>query len=498
MKKAKLILLAGLAIAVSLTGCQKKEVKPGDVAGYDEGEQYLSIWVHSIEDTPEGQVYRESVDSFNEKYNGKYFADIEFIPRNDSGGGYSDKVNSSVLSGGLPDVLTLDGPNVAAYAENGIIQPLAELTEEERGEYLESILDQGTYNDKLYALGVMESSVGLYYNKDILEEAGIEVPDADHPWTQTEFMDILKKLKPLMDEKKGYPIDMTFPVGEASIYYYAPFIWANGGNLVSEDGLTVDGYFNSEKNVEVMNYFHQIVENKYMSEAPIENLFESGRAAFKFDGAWEVNTIYENYPDVNLGVAPYVVGDDWDGERYTPTAAREATANGTGDHGTDGAGGSLSAKSRPCGGLQLHLRSVRAAVLRGQRSARHRPGDTVSDAAGGVSVRDQVRGTAGGRDQLQYRLQVVLRVGPDRQGAGRDDDQPEPSPAFPGQQHCRRDLQRDSAAVRGEGAGGWSDPVYGFDAHQGQGEQAQEEAGGSSGHAEGISERTGRTGRSGA
>ena len=53
MKKTKLILLAGLAMAVSLTGCQKKEVKPGDVAGYDEGEQYLSIWVHSIEDTPE-------------------------------------------------------------------------------------------------------------------------------------------------------------------------------------------------------------------------------------------------------------------------------------------------------------------------------------------------------------------------------------------------------------------------------------------------------------
>ena len=158
------------------------------------------------------------------------------------------------------------------------------------------------------------------------------MPDADHPWTRTEFMDILAKLKPIMDEKKGYPIDMTFPVGEASIYYYAPFIWANGGNLVSDDGMTVDGYFNSEKNVEVMNYFHQIVENKYMSEAPVEKLFESGRAAFKFDGAWEVNTIYENYPDINLGVAPYVVGDDWDGDRYTPTgswafAASSATDN---------------------------------------------------------------------------------------------------------------------------------------------------------------------------
>ena len=99
--------------------------------------QYLSTGSTVLRILWKDKVYRESVDSFNEKYNGKYFADIEFIPRNDSGGGYSDKVNSSVLSGGLPDVLTLDGPNVAAYAENGIIQPLAELTEEERGEYLD-------------------------------------------------------------------------------------------------------------------------------------------------------------------------------------------------------------------------------------------------------------------------------------------------------------------------------------------------------------------------
>lgn len=88
---------------------------------YDEGEEYLSIWVHSIEDTDEGKCYRESVEEFNEVYDGKYFADIEFIPRNDSGGGYSDKINASVMSGDLPDVLTVDGPNIAAYAENGII-----------------------------------------------------------------------------------------------------------------------------------------------------------------------------------------------------------------------------------------------------------------------------------------------------------------------------------------------------------------------------------------
>ena len=149
MRRRLLYLTVTLFAAASLAGCQQKDPEPGDIAGYDEGEEYLSIWVHSIEDTEEGQAYKESVETFNEAYDGQYFADIEFVPRNDSGGGYSDKVNASVMAGGLPDVLTVDGPNISAYAANGIIQPLADLTEEEESEYLPSIIEQGTVNDDL-------------------------------------------------------------------------------------------------------------------------------------------------------------------------------------------------------------------------------------------------------------------------------------------------------------------------------------------------------------
>ena len=53
----------------------------------------------------------------------------------------------------------------------------------------------------------------------------------------------------------------------------------------------------------------------------IDNLFELERAAFKFDGAWLPSNIENSYPDFNLGVAPYPVGNDWDGERYTPTGS---------------------------------------------------------------------------------------------------------------------------------------------------------------------------------
>ena len=320
-RKLSAVIALILSAACFLTGCQTSVPSPGDIEGYDEGEKYLSIWVHTIEDTDEGRCYKESVHKFNEAYNGQYFADIEFIPRNDSGGGYSDKINASVMSGGLPDVITVDGPNIAAYAVNNIIQPLAPLTEPERSEYLESILDQGTFNGKLYALGAMESSVGLYYNKDILKSAGVTVPEADDPWTFTEFLEVLEKVKPVVEKKSGYALDMTVPVGEATIYYYAPFFWANGGDMIDETGLVADGVFNSEKNKETVEYFKTLLDKGYMSAVPVDKLFESGRAAFKFDGAWEVNTIYTSYPDIDLGVAPYIVGEDWNGERYTPTGS---------------------------------------------------------------------------------------------------------------------------------------------------------------------------------
>ncbi|WP_290138967.1 extracellular solute-binding protein [uncultured Dubosiella sp.] len=61
-------------------------------------------------------------------------------------------------------------------------------------------------------------------------------------------------------------------------------------------------------------------------------MFESGRAAFKFDGAWEVNNVYSNYPSISLGIAPYVVSDTWEGERYTPTGSWAYAASTSSKH----------------------------------------------------------------------------------------------------------------------------------------------------------------------
>lgn len=319
MVKKIIIILSIISLMSSLTACSK-QIEVGSINGFDENEDYISMWVHTIENTTEGEAYKKSVELFNEKYDGKYFLDVEFVPRNESGGGYSDKINAGVMSGDLPDILTVDGPNISAYVSNDIIQPLAELSNQEKGEYLDSILEQGTINDKLYALGAMESSVGLFYNKDIVDKSGIKIPTMDNPWTWDEFYEVLDRLKTSMPEN-DYPIDMTFPTGEATIYYYAPFIWSNGGDFVSKDGLEVDGYFNAENTYSTLNYFKKLLDNNMFSRTKIDNLFELGRSAFKFDGAWLPTNIKNSYPDFNLGIAPYPVGNDWSGQKYTPTGS---------------------------------------------------------------------------------------------------------------------------------------------------------------------------------
>ena len=66
--KRKLSAVLALFMAVTgFAGCQKSEPSPGDIEGYDSGEEYLEIWVHTIEDTDEGRCYKEAVQKFNKE-----------------------------------------------------------------------------------------------------------------------------------------------------------------------------------------------------------------------------------------------------------------------------------------------------------------------------------------------------------------------------------------------------------------------------------------------
>ena len=189
MKKWKVGLgILAAFLAIGLTGCSNNANK---------GTKHVTMWVHVSNEDPEGKALLKNIHDFNRENKHGYKASVQFIPRSGSGGGYEDKINAALNSNSLPDVLTLDEPNTAAYAKAKIIQPIGKyITNQD--DFLKTIRNQGTYNGKLYAIGYSESSIGFYYNKTMFKKAGIkdsELPTLKNPWDWNQFETICKKLK---------------------------------------------------------------------------------------------------------------------------------------------------------------------------------------------------------------------------------------------------------------------------------------------------------------
>lgn len=271
----------------------------------------VKVWVQFSDETAEGKAWEQVVQNFNKKYKGKYKVVTEYIPRSGSGGGYEDKVNAAITTNSLPDVITLDGPNTAAYAKSKVITPLDDyLKDDNMEDVLDSIKQQGTYDGKFYAFGYSESNVGIYYNKKMFKEAGIDessLPTLKKPWTWDEFKAVSKKLK---DHFKEAAIDFRLNSNDEMLpYAYMPLIWSNGGSVVNEDGTKAEGYFNSKESTQAVQFIQDIVKEGYTTVSPVEKGFETGQYPMVLSGSWTIADLQTNYKDIDFGILPYPVSN---------------------------------------------------------------------------------------------------------------------------------------------------------------------------------------------
>lgn len=296
----RLSLFSSLLFCTFLIGCNNEASNSGS------SDENIEIWVHMSKESDEGQVIQNTIDKFNTKYQGEYNAVVEFIPRSGGGGGYEDKINAAVSTNTLPDVLTLDGPNTAAYAESDIIAPIGQYIKQ-KDDFYQSIIEQGTYKDKLYAIGYSESSVGIYYNKEMFAEAGIqenEIATIQDPWTWNEFM---AKSKMLKKEFNKPAIDMGLSdQSEWLMYAFTPFLWSNNGNVLSNENNAI-GTFNSEESLETMKFLQTMLNKNYTTISPTENAFQTGEYPMLMSGSWTIQQLESSYPDIDYGIMPYPV-----------------------------------------------------------------------------------------------------------------------------------------------------------------------------------------------
>lgn len=258
--------------------------------------------------------YTERIESFNKEYAGKYELEQQIIIRADSFA-YEDKVNTAISSNTLPDILMVDGPNISNYAANNIIIPIDDyISEEDKADYLDSTIVQDTYDNKLFAIGPTESSVALYYNKDMLDAIGVTPPTKlEDAWTWDEFYDIAKKLT--TDEVSGARIIMD--KGEGVTYVMEPFWVSNGTDIINAEGTTSTGYLNSDKGIEAATYLNKFIQEGISNIDPLPTEFYDGKAAMMLGGSWEISVLQNDYPDLNWGVTYFPVANG--GKPASPT-----------------------------------------------------------------------------------------------------------------------------------------------------------------------------------
>ena len=184
--------------------------------------------------------------------------------------------------------------------------------EDELADFNPSIIQQGTYNDELYTLGAMDSSVGIFYNKDMFEKAGIEPATAEKPWTLAQLEDVAKKLT--TDDCYGITMSLDAK-DETCIYFFLPLIYSQDSSVLDKDGETAEGFLNGDATKNVFNWIKEMADNGYASATPAENSFELGQAAMALTGSWEPGNLAKY--DINWGLMPMPVYD----ENSTPASA---------------------------------------------------------------------------------------------------------------------------------------------------------------------------------
>jgi len=245
----------------------------------------IEVWNHAGKGA-EREVFDAQVEDFNAMQN-EIVVKLVTLPE----GSYNEQVAGAAFAGDLPDLLDFDGPNLYSYAWAGHLIPLDKYVSSElKADFLPSIIDQGTYGGKLYALGTFDSGFGMWGNKVYLEKAGVRIPSGiDDTWTFDEFSEALKKLQALDEVEYAIDFKMNYGQGEWYTYGFSPIIQSWGADLIDRsDYQSADGVLNSPEAVEALTWFQSLFTEGYANEEPAGDDDFYGRkiAAISYVGMW--------------------------------------------------------------------------------------------------------------------------------------------------------------------------------------------------------------------
>ena len=218
---------------------------------------------------------------------------------------------------GNPDVYWADMPRIAALTARGYTTDLTEQFEPYRDAWDTASYEGSSVDDTLQGVPIANSTQLLFYNKDLLDAAGVAYPSAD-PEERITWEQLSLDAQAAVDA--GAPNGLVF--GQVDRYYQLQALPASlGGSAgaTGEGNLTPD--VTSDAWVEAMEWYGSTFESgispRGVAAEQNDPAFLAGSTAYQVQGPWLLPALQES--EVNWGVAlhPYFEG----GEPVTATGS---------------------------------------------------------------------------------------------------------------------------------------------------------------------------------
>ena len=233
---------------------------------------------------------------------------------------YLSKINTMAAAGSMPDIFNLPEGNVFEWGEKGALLDLKPLYDNAGVKPEDVSVDSAIFStdSQIWSVGYNVTTMCMYYNKDMLMEAGIDLPstDAASPWSWDEFVENAKKMT--KDSNGNGPDDEGFDPDSISVYgtmmptdwvKFVALLHTNGVGILNEAGDALG--INTPEGIEVIQAIADLGNTIHCapSSAMAKGAFSdasamlmNGQVAMVIDGGWALaNYTNEGF---DVGVAP--------------------------------------------------------------------------------------------------------------------------------------------------------------------------------------------------
>ncbi|CAH1190128.1 hypothetical protein PAECIP111893_00189 [Paenibacillus plantiphilus] len=216
------------------------------------------------------------------------------------------KLQIGSSSSEMPDVARLDIIWVPEFQKQGLLVALDEKFadfDETAKELLEGPLSTGKIGDHYYGLPLNTNTKVMFWNESMLKASGLDKA----PETADEFFTAIAGVKAQSDRAWGF--------GEPALqgWNILPWIWSNGGDVLSPAMDTAQGYLNSSATIEILTKLRAAIQAGQIAgfkpgDVPVTEGHAQGSYAMMAEGPWAFAQFESQFPDFKAAAASFPKG----------------------------------------------------------------------------------------------------------------------------------------------------------------------------------------------